>query len=120
MASICSSERAERLAIVRLRTFLPSRYDSRSRYVGLRSTVRHAIDMHGYMMPSHAPKNNHQIIFTWLHNAPTPDARNARKVWLFQAPRNLILENLGENSRLAGRCASSEGWRVLWESVPPG
>ena len=31
IASICSSDRAERLAIVRLRTFLPSRYDSRSR-----------------------------------------------------------------------------------------
>ena len=33
--SICSSESAERLASVRLRTFFPTRYDSRSRYVGL-------------------------------------------------------------------------------------
>jgi len=30
--------------------------------------------MHGYMMPSIAPKNNPQIIFTWLHYAPASDA----------------------------------------------
>src|SRR5882672_9837227 len=30
--------------------------------------------MHGYMMPSIAPKNNPQTIFTWLHYAATTGA----------------------------------------------
>src|SRR6266853_6121400 len=34
IAAICSSDSADRLASVRLRTRLPSRNDSRSRYVG--------------------------------------------------------------------------------------
>jgi hypothetical protein len=35
--------------------------------------------MHGYMMPSIAPKNNPQIIFTWLHYAATTGARMPAK-----------------------------------------
>src|SRR6266404_8254912 len=69
IAAICSSDSADRLAKVRLRTRLPSRNDSRSRYVGRASrfgtasmcmgayyTTHTAVQprMHGYI--KHPPK----------------------------------------------------------------
>src|ERR1019366_2673338 len=69
MASICSSDSAERLASVRLRTFLPSRYDSRSRYVGLELRFGTPSIWHGHIIPLITLSNNLFITTTWLHNA---------------------------------------------------